>query len=173
MSTETQMAPSPQPDCPKSEPQLQHEWLHKMVGEWECEGEATMAPDQPPAKWKATETVRSVGGLWIIAEGSGDMPGGGKSSMVLTLGYDPAKQRFVGTFIASMMTHMWVYNGSLDEGQKVLTLDTEGPSPDGSTARYQDVIEIRDENERTLSSYLIAADGQRHRFMHAVYRRKS
>ena len=45
----------------------------------------------------------------------------------MTLGYDPVQKRFVGTFIGSMMTHMWIYNGTLDAAGKVLTLDTEGP----------------------------------------------
>ena len=31
-----------------------------------------------------------------------------------TLGYDPAKKKYVGTFIASVMTHLWIYSGSLD-----------------------------------------------------------
>ena len=43
-----------------------------------------------------------------------------------------------------MMTHLWVYDGALDAAGKVLTLDAEGPSftGDGTTAKYQDVIEI-------------------------------
>src|SRR5688572_16235421 len=109
----------------KTEPQDQHKWLHRMIGDWNCEGEAEMAPGQPPVKWKSTETVRSLGGVWIIGEGLGQMPEGGESKSVMTLGYDTAKQRFVGTFVANMMTNLWVYEGTL-EGD-VLTLDTEGP----------------------------------------------
>jgi len=59
--------------------------------------------------------VRSLGGLWILAEGRGEMPGGAPATMLMTLGYDPAKNRFVGTWVGSMMTHLWVYQGWLNE----------------------------------------------------------
>jgi Protein of unknown function (DUF1579) len=40
--------------------------------------------------------VRSLGGLWILAEGQGEMPGCGAATTVLTLGYDPQKQAVRG-----------------------------------------------------------------------------
>ena len=47
-----------------SEPQKEHQWLHKLVGKWTFEGECSMGPDQPPMKNTGKETVRSLGGLW-------------------------------------------------------------------------------------------------------------
>src|SRR5687768_16701320 len=111
----------------KAEPQREHEWLQTLVGEWTSEAEAVMGPDQPPSTFRGTESVRSLGGLWVLCEGQGEMPGGGTARTLLTLGYDPARQRYVGTFVGSMMTHQWVYEGSMDPEGKVLTLDTEGP----------------------------------------------
>lgn len=72
----------------------------------------------------------------------------------MTLGFDPAKGRFVGSFIASMMSMMWLYEGSLDAEGKSLVLDTEGPSMtgDGSMAKYQDVITFLSPDHRTLTS---------------------
>ena len=58
----------------KTEPQEQHKWLHRMIGDWTCEGEAEMAPGQPPVTWKSTESVRSLGGVWILGEGLGQTP---------------------------------------------------------------------------------------------------
>lgn len=157
-----------------AQPQKEHEWLHKLLGEWTCVTEAAMAPGQPPAKFESREVVRSLGGLWIVAEGTGEMPGGGTMNTVMTLGYDPEKGRFVGTFIASMMTHMWIYNGTLDSDRTVLTLDTEGPSMSaaaGSTM-YKDVIEIKADDHRTLTSHMLGEDGQWQKVMTAQYRRR-
>jgi hypothetical protein len=155
----------------KAEPQKEHRWLEQFVGEWEYENEAIMGPGQAPMKSKGTESVRSLG-VWILCEGKGPMPDGGLMTAVITLGYDPTKKRFVGTFIASVMTNLWLYEGQL-EGN-VLTLDAEGPSfaDPTRTARYQDIFEIVSADHRTLSSQVLGEDGQWHRFMTAHYRRK-
>jgi hypothetical protein len=159
----------------KAEPQKEHVWLQKLAGDWTYEIDATMEPGKPPIKTKGTESVRSLGGVWILGEGQGEMPGGGMATMILTLGYDPQKQRFIGTWIGSMMTHMWIYNGTLDASGKVLTLDTEGPSMagDGKMSRYQDIIEVKSDNERTLSSQVLGEGGKWNRFMTATYRRST
>src|SRR5262245_8931413 len=109
------------------EPQKEHQWLDKLVGEWTSQAEMSMGPDQPPQTFKGTDSVRSLGGFWVMCEGRGEMPGGGTATTMMTLGYDPVKQRYVGTFIGSMMAHMWVYEGTVDTGGMVLTLDTVGP----------------------------------------------
>ena len=122
---------------------------------------------------QGVEVVRSLGGLWIIAEGEGEMPGGGTAKTIMTLGYDPRIGRYVGTFIASMMAHLWVYNGSLDAAGKVLTLDAEGPDFTGQKmAKYQDCIEFVDDDHRVMTSQVLGDDGKWNQFMTAHYRRK-
>lgn len=159
----------------ESKLQKEHAWLQKLVGEWSVDGECVMGPDQPPMKSRGTETTRTIGGLWTQGTGSGEMPDGGAMTSVITLGYDPQKQRFVGTFIASMMTHLWVYEGTLDAGGKVLTLDTEGPgmSGDGKMVKYQDVITLVSDDHRILTSRMQGEDGNWIEFMTAHYRRKA
>ncbi len=158
--------------CPEA--QKEHQWLQRLVGEWTIEAEGAMGPDQPPEKTTGRETVRSLGGLWTIGEGTGETSDCGCCESIMTLGYDPEKKRFVGTFIASMMTQMWLYDGALDAEGKVLTLDTEGPSlaSDGTTAKYQDIIEFVNDDLRTLSSQVLGADGRWQPFMEAHYRRQ-
>ena len=153
-------------------PQKEHQWLQRLVGEWTVEGECSMGQDQPPMKTTGRETVRSFGGLWTIGEGTGDMPDGSCDS-IMTLGYDLQRNRFVGTFVAAAMTHLWLYNGTLDDAGKVLTLDSEGPSfaGDGTMAKYQDIIEFHSEDHRTLSSQFLGPDGKWVPFMKAHYRR--
>src|SRR2546425_6168325 len=101
------------------EPQQEHHWLQQLVGEWVFENECSMGPDQPPGKFTGAETVRTLGGIWVLCEGRGEMPGGGIAISVMTLGYDPSKKRYLGTFVASMMTHLWQYDGALDAAGKV------------------------------------------------------
>ena len=67
---------------------------------------------------------------------------------------DPKAKRFKGTWVGSMITHLWVYDGTLDAARKVLTLTAEGPSftGDGTTSKYRDVAEIKSRDHRTLTS---------------------
>lgn len=155
-------------------PRKEHQWLEKLAGEWAYETEVIMAPGKPPEKFTITETVRSLGGFWIVCEGRGVMPDVGMATTIMTLGYNTQAKRFVGTFIGSMMSHMWIYDGELDAAGKVLTLDTEGPSftEEGKMAKYKDVIEIMNDDHRVLSSSYFGEDGKWHGFMSANYRRK-
>jgi Protein of unknown function (DUF1579) len=153
--------------------QKQHQWLDRLIGEWIYESECNMGPDQPPSKSKGFEVVRSLGGLWTIGEGEGEMPDGNTGKTIMTLGYDPQSDRYIGTFVASMMTHLWIYNGSLDATQKVLTLDTEGPNfSESAMTKYQDIIEFVSDDHRILRSQILGDDGNWNHFMTAHYRRK-
>jgi hypothetical protein len=171
---EASTTPQESTACMMAEPQKEHEWLQKLVGEWTYESEATMEPGKPPERFSGTENVRSLGGLWILAEGQGEMPGGGTATTMMTLGYDPQKKRYVGTWVGSMMTYLWVYDGELDAAERVLTLNAQGPSmaTEGKIAKYKDVIEFRNDNHRVLASHMLGDDGQWRGFMTANYRRK-
>jgi hypothetical protein len=157
-----------------AEPQKEHRWLQRLVGEWTSEAEMSVGPGKPPERTRGSERVRSIGGLWIVADGDGEMPGGGRATMVLTLGYDPQRQRYVGTWIGSMMTHLWIYEGTLDAAERVLTLEAEGPSmeAEGKMVKYRDVIELKSDDERVLTSHMRRDDGSWQEFMTATYRRK-
>ena len=155
-------------------PQEEHRWLQKLVGDWTYEGEAPMKPGQEPEKFSGTESVRKIGELWVVGEGRGPMPGGEEATSVLSLGYDPQKQAFVGTWFGSMMPNLWVYEGGLDTGRRKLTLSTEGPSmqKEGELAKYREVIELLDDDRRTFTSFVQDEVGSWQQMMTMTYRRK-
>jgi hypothetical protein len=157
----------------QAEPQAEHQWLQKLVGEWTFESECSMGPDQPPMKSTGSETVRSLGGLWTMGEWHNEYEGK-PTTMIMTLGYDPARKKFVGTFVGEMMTHLWVYEGELDAAGKVLTLNAEGPDFSGgpNLINYKDVIEFHSDDHRTLTSHMQGPDGQFTKFMSAEFRRQ-
>ena len=158
-----------QPWAP-AEPGEAHRWLQRMVGEWSFEVEARMGPDKPPERSAGTERVRSIGGLWIVAEAEADAPGGGRAANITTLGYDPDKGRYVGSFVSSMMAQQWVYAG--DRDGDTLVLETEGPAFTGEgTSPYQDIVEFISDDERLLRSRAPGPEGGWYEFMTARYRR--
>ena len=155
----------------QSEPQKEHQWLSNLVGAWTFESECKMGPDQPPMVSQGAEFVRSLGGLWTVAEANAEVPGASGWQSIMTLGFDPRTGRFIGTFIATMMSHMWVYNGTLDVYRKTLTLDTEGPSftAENKMVKYQDIIEIKSGDHRILRAQSMGEDGKWQHFMTAHY----
>ena len=152
-----------------------HRWLDRLAGDWVLvpEPAAEGAESGCPSQGGWTEQARSLGGLWLVSEGRGSMPDGAPASTLLTLGYDPARERYVGTWTGSMMAHLWIYEGTLDESGQVLTLDTEGPNfMDGNRmARFQDIVAFEDADTRTLTARVQGENGEWRTFMRARYRR--
>jgi len=150
-----------------AKPGAEHGFLQRLVGTWE-------GREMPDAgTW--VEVVRSLHGIWFVAEGNGQMPGGGDATTVLTLGYDPARGRYVGSWIGSMMTHMWVYEGEVSSDGNTLSLYTTGPDFEnpGRTGEYREMIIIKDDDHRIFNSSAKQADGSWKQFMEVNYRRVS
>ncbi len=150
----------------------QHQWLQRLVGDWTYEMHAE-GPDGEPIIDTGTEFVRSLEGVWTMAEAHGQGQDGDDITSITTLGYDPARGRFVGTFVSSMMTFLWVYDGALDDDGRVLSLDAQGPGyPDAAQMMsYRDTIEFRGDDERVHTSSGQMPDGSWHQFMTMTYRR--
>jgi len=159
------------PEIPK--PQQEHQWLEQLAGEWNSVMEATMGPDQPPMKCEGTQSAKMIGGRWLAATGQGVMMGTPMTS-VLTLGFDPAKEKYVGTFIASCGNELWTYEGKVSDDGKKLVLDTEGPNmmAPGTTSKYQETIEVKDKDHYVFTSAMEGPDGKMITFMTADYTRK-
>ena len=157
-----------------TQPQTEHAWLEKFVGEWTYEGEVYMGPGAAPERFSGCEHGRSLGGLWFLVEGHGEMPGFPEATTMLTLGYDALKRRYVGTWIGPMTTQLWVYDGYVDAAGRTLTLNAEGPdvSSPGKTTKYRDVTEFVSNDHRIFTSEMLGADGNWHRFVTAHYWRK-
>jgi hypothetical protein len=151
----------------------EHRWLEQLTGRWRLTFDAPPGTEDHASDATWLEETRSLGGAWIVAESTGTMPGGSTATNILTLGYDPARKRYVGSFVTSVMANLWVYEGTLDSTGKVLTLDCEGPDFEtiGRTARYQDIITIKDENTRNFSSRTQNADDTWKPVMSCDYKR--
>jgi hypothetical protein len=146
----------------------EHEWLRQLVGEWRVTSEASMGADQPAMKIESTESVRAIGALWVLSEGSARMDGQPFTSL-LTLGYDPVQGCFVGTWVDTLQTHLWIYRGTLDRERNTLTLEARGPGFDdpAQSALYRDVIEVVDRDHKRLISSVQGPDGAWTEFLRA------
>jgi hypothetical protein len=154
-------------------PQAEHAWLQKFVGEWEAEIEMFKEPGLPPEKSMGAESVRAVGGFWVVAEDSGvfmDKPFTG----ILTLGYSPEQKQYIATWVDSMASRLWTYAGTVDATGTVLTLEAEGPCPmkGGAPAKFRETIEFKSDDHRVFTSAIQADDDSWATMMVIHYRRK-
>lgn len=156
-----------------TKPVPEHAWLQKLVGEWRVESEMWMGPDEPMQTSSGTESVISMGGLWALGEGKAQMPNGLPMEYRSGMGYDVSFRAYKAFWIASVSSHLWKYDCELSEDGRTMTMNCVGPDMvnDGQTANYRDVIEILDENHRTLTSYGQGPDGEWQQFMKASYTR--
>jgi Protein of unknown function (DUF1579) len=163
--------PCPGQHFPKPGPE--HEWLQQFVGEWEMAMECPMEPAKPTMKSKGTESVRSIDGLWVIAESKSTFMDK-RTTSILTLGYDPDKKKYVGTWVSSCMTYLWKYKGSVDVAAKTLTLETEGPWPQspGKVSKFKEVMQVKSKDHRVFTSSMQGEDGKWATIVTNNYRRK-
>jgi hypothetical protein len=159
-------------DFPKPEVTESHRWLQQLVGDWTFSGECQTP--QGPQSQTGRLTVRPFGDLWVQMEGESDVASDIMRS-IITLGFDPVKDKFVGSFIATVMTHFWVYEGARDADGKTLPLKCKGPRVDGAPglADYEDVIEVTDKDNFSLRGRVQQDDGTWLEFMTTKYTRSS
>jgi hypothetical protein len=151
-------------------PQKEHGWLKQLTGEWEYVCEAVMEPGKPAIKSKGTETTRSLGEFWAVSEYKGDFMGTPFAGL-MTVGYDAEKKKYVGTWVCSMCDRLSKYEGAVDG--KTLTLETEGPNPaTGKLVKMKDVIELKGNDHKVMTSYAQTDDGKWVTFMTLNAKRK-
>ncbi|MFO7303597.1 MAG: DUF1579 domain-containing protein [Acidobacteriota bacterium] len=155
-------------------PSREHQWLARLVGEWISIEEVEATESTKATRLEGTETYRAIGAYWVVGEAVSPTHDGNLHVSQTTLGWDPARKRFVGSWIGSSMPYLWVYDGELDESGNALALYSEGPAMDGSGAivPYKDVIAFIDDNTRTLTGHTKGPDGQWVPFTRTEYRRR-
>ena len=154
-------------------PQKEHEWLRQFVGEWESEAESAAVAGQPAMTCKGTMRSRMLGGFWVVSESEADMMGM-QFNAIQTIGYNPQAKKYVGTWVDSMLGHMWKYEGNVDASGKLLTLEAEGPNflQAGKLAKFRDAYEFKSKDHIVLTSSMLGEDGKWTTFMTGNVRRK-
>jgi hypothetical protein len=159
------------PEMPK--PTKEHALLNQFTGEWKVVAECAAEPGKEPMKCEGVESAKMLGGFFLVSESEADMMGTAVKS-VLTIGFDPAKKKYVGTFLCSMDGTLWNYVGTMDETGKKLTLETEGPIPftPGKRAKFRETLELKDKDRKEFTSQMQGDDGKWTEIAKVTYTRK-
>lgn len=130
-----------------------HELLKQFVGDWKSTNECDFGLETGPVQTTGTMQSRMLGELWMTSDVLIKLPGVDADAQ-LTLGYDAEKKKYVGTWVDSVMNHLWQYEGNVDETGKRFTLNATGPAMDGSgtPTEYRDIYEfVADRKFKTTS----------------------
>lgn len=154
-------------------PQAEHTWLKQFVGEWESVAEGKPAPDQPALTCQGTMKSRMLGDFWVTSEITNEMMGT-RIQAIQTIGYDVNSKKYIGTWVDSMLPHLWKYEGSVDATGKILTLEAEGPNflTPGKSAKFRDIYEFKSKDHILMTSAMQGEDGTWVTFMTGNVRRK-
>lgn len=141
-------------------PTEHHKLLMKSVGKWE--GTLTMTmPGMPTEGVAATEEITAFGPFWTTSRFECDfmgMPFMGSGSM----GYDPAKGKYLGTWIDNMSPALAVMEGEMDEESGKLTMHYEAMNQmTGEMTPHSNVMTMS-ENAYTLEFYMGEGDDAQH-----------
>lgn len=102
----------------------EHQRLAEDVGAWDAAAAIWSSPDGEAETTTATETVRMLGDLWQLSyfKGKfGEMEYSGHGQT----GYDPQRQKYVGTWVDSLNPHLMTTEGHVDqESGKLILIGT-------------------------------------------------
>ena len=152
------------------EPTAEHTMLLENVGTWNVDCTYFMGPGEP-MRVQAKETVEALGGFWTVSLFESEfmgMPFAGRA----TSGYDPKAGKWVGTWIDTMMPHMFVMEGDLDPETRVLTMHCQGPAPmTGEMIPYRSTAECLEDGTRRFEMFMTLPDAGEVKMFSYVYTR--
>ena len=108
-------------------PTIEHIRLARAVGTWDATMKTYVrGPDAEPLVSQGTEVAKLIpGGLWLQTEYHGKL-GQMPFHAVSLIGYNPEKEKYVGTWVDSMSPALLVMEGDFDTKTKSLTMNAKG-----------------------------------------------
>lgn len=175
----------------EDQPGPEHNVLQSLVGTWQlsgtCYGPKTdkaggNADSQDRAAQAGTDEGQPVGGTltseWALdkhfvkchlrgTEGSRTIEG-----MGLT-GYDNAKDKYVSSWADNQCTSIKMEEGTYDPSSKTFTFTGESKTLDGKTAKCRRIIQIKSDNEHTMTVFVTESGQAEKKVLEATFRRTS
>ena len=156
------------------QPTEHHRLLKGDVGTWDAKMNVWFTPDAEPMTSQGTETNELLGnGMWLVSHFDGDIAGTPFVGLG-TMGYDPLKRKYVGTWIDNVTPHLSVMEGDYDAKDKTLTMISERPGPDGRETRtVKSILKYVDADTRSFEIQVQGDDGKFWKMLETQYTRRA
>lgn len=140
-------------------PGAPHHLLAGLEGCWTTRTKAWMGAEQTPLETSGTcEQKMILGGRYLQQEYTGEMMGESFSGINL-IGFDNQRQRFVPTWIDTMSTGIYYFEGQADASGRTIIQEGRYEDPDKGPATWRSVTRFVDDNTLVYEMYLIPAGG--------------
>jgi Protein of unknown function (DUF1579) len=144
-------------------PSAPHKVLASMAGTWTTKTRAWMEPDKPPMEGTGTCQQKMIlEGRYLQQEYTGEMMGD-RFTGVNLVGYDNHKKKYVSTWIDSISTGIYCFEGTASADGKTITQESSYDDPVRGPTTWQSITRIVDENTLEYEMYLTSKGGKKER----------
>jgi len=156
-----------QPPAPGPE----HAKLNEQVGTWTATLAYMGMDGKPTTSSGMSVRKQPLGGFWLVDNFEATFMGQ-KFRGHGTTGYNPAKKKYVGTWIDSLSPTLMVLEGSFDKTGKILTMAGMSTDQAGKPAKTRLVTTIKDKNTHVFEMFMPGPDGKFFKTMTITYKRQ-
>lgn len=153
-------------------PGAPHQLLAGMAGSWNTSTKTWLEHGKPPVESAGTcEQTMILGGRYLHQEYVGDMMGTPFTGIGVS-GYDNQKQRYVSTWMDSMSTSIFFFEGTADAQGRVITQECRGEDPVRGPMTWRSVTKVVDDNTHLFEMYGTDKGGKEEKMMEITYTRR-
>jgi hypothetical protein len=150
-----------------------HKMLARLVGSWVTRTRSWMEPGKPPTEGHGScEQKTLFDGRYLQQEYTGEMMGWPFKGVNL-IGYDNHTKKYVSTWIDSMSTGIYVFEGSSSADGKTITQTCRYDDPMKGPAEWRSVTHIVDDDTMEYEMFITPEGGVEEKMMEmSVIRKK-
>ncbi len=153
-------------------PGAPHKLLARMAGSWNTRTKSWTGSDQPPTESKGTCELKMLfDGRYLQQECSGEMMGSPFSGVGVT-GYDNHTKKFVSTWMDSMSTGIYFFEGIGSTDGKSFTQESRYDDAVQGPMKWRAVTKLVDDNTFVFEMYGAHKKGKEDKMMEMTYTRK-
>ncbi len=153
-------------------PGAPHKRLANLAGSWTTMTRAWMEPDKPPTESKGTcEQKMLLGGRYLQQEYAGEMMGSPFTGVNL-IGYDNHTKKYVSTWIDTMSTAIYYFEGKASADGKTITQKSSFDDPVRGPMVWRSVTRIVNDNTLEYEMFITPKGGKEEKMMEMTVTRK-
>ena len=153
-------------------PGAPHQLLARMAGSWDVRSSCTMEPGKPPMESTGTSEQKMIlDGRFLQQEFAGDMMGSPFTGIGF-VGYDNHTGKYVSTWMDTMGTGIYYFEGTADADGKTITQKCNYDDPVQGPVEWRSVTRIVDDDTLEFEMYSTDQSGNEQKMAEMTYTRK-